>query len=106
MAELGVRAEELPARHDAAADTGAESEREHVIRAPAGAELELGVGGAAGVVLHLDREPEPFLHLVGEAHVANWDVDRAERQPVRVVDPGRDAKSESRYPLLRQVAND
>ena len=61
-----------------------------------GAELELGVGGAAGVVLHLDREPEALVHLVGEAHVANRDVDRAERQPVRMVDPGRDAEAERR----------
>ena len=71
----------LPARHDAAADAGAESEREQVRRAPARAELELGVGGAAGVVLHLDRQPEALLHLVGEAHVADRDVDRAERSP-------------------------
>ena len=46
------------------------------------------------------------MHLVGELHVANRDVDRAEREPVRMVDAGRDAESKRRYALLRQLADD
>ena len=65
---------------------GAEGQREKIGGPAAGAELELRVRRAARVVLHLDRQPEPLLHLVGEAHVADRDVDRAQREAMRVVD--------------------
>ena len=69
--------------------------------AAARAERELGVGRAARVVLHRDRQPEPPLHLVAERHVAQRDVDGAERRPRA---PGRSATGCRSRPRRRRPA--
>src|SRR5207302_10870961 len=71
VAELGPRTEQTPGEDDPAADAGPERQHHEVARAATRAELELRVGGAARVVLDLDRQPEPFLHLVAKRHIAN-----------------------------------
>ena len=104
--ELGPGAEELAVEDDAAADAGPERQRHEVGRAATRAELELGEGRAARVVLDLDRQVEPPLHLLGEVDVAERDVDGAEREPGRVVDPRRDPEADRVDAVERQRPHD
>jgi hypothetical protein len=89
---------QLPVEHHAAADAGAPEHAEDRPERPAGAELELRVGGDVDVVGEPDRSHEGGLQLVGERvrSLPAGQVAGAGDGPGLVVDDARRADTDRR----------
>ena len=72
---------QAPAEYEPAADAGPDREHRDVRGAARRARARLGPDGAVGVVVHLDRQPQPLGHEVGEVQVDERQVDRLDRDP-------------------------
>ena len=107
VAELGPRAVQTARGDHASTDAGPEREDEHVARAAAGAERVLGERRAARVVLDLDGQVEPPLHLVAKRDVAHGDVDRGpDCHAALRIDTRRDPEADGLDAVERQLAHD
>jgi hypothetical protein len=105
VTELGPRVEELSGEDDAAADARAECQRREVRRVATGAVHVLGVRRAAGVVLDADGQVEAGPERSDEVHLAQRDVDGAERVTGPVVETRRDAEADRADPVERELPN-
>jgi hypothetical protein len=96
--------ERAPVEDEARADAGREAQVGHHVGPAAGPERRLAEGADVGVVVEVDRQPEPRLHLGGgvEADPAGQDRLRV-HEPALAVDRARQAHAGGEHAAARDA---
>ena len=104
VAELGrgaARSAVEPAAEDQpAADTRAEGQHDHVLRAAAGADRPLGHRSGIRVVVDRDRQPQVLLGSLSQRDALERNVNREDRRAFALVDRRRDADADGGHAVV------
>ena len=104
-ARAGPPAVQPPAQHEPAADAGPDREQRDVGAAARRAGASLRPDRAVGVVVDLDRQPEPLGHHLAELQIGEREVDRLHRDAGPAVERAGDPEADGLYLPVNRLAS-